>query len=69
MYKSLDHCDILNVMWMDRFTPELLGRIASSGLAALFFEIIFVKFCFYLLNSVGVALLDLVAYCSYIFVG
>jgi len=51
------------------FTPEVLGRVASSGLVALVFEVLFLKLGFYLLNSVTVTILDLVAYCGYIFVG
>lgn len=54
---------------MYRFTPEVLGRVASSGMAALVFEVLFLKLGFYLLNSVAVPMLDLVAYCGYIFVG
>eukprot|EP01087_Luapelamoeba_hula_P005674 TRINITY_DN1571_c0_g1_i1.p1 TRINITY_DN1571_c0_g1~~TRINITY_DN1571_c0_g1_i1.p1 ORF type:complete len:334 (+),score=45.75 TRINITY_DN1571_c0_g1_i1:81-1082(+) len=53
---------------MNAFKPELLGKLASSGLIAISFEVLFVRFGFYLLGS-SVAILDLVAYCGYIFVG
>jgi len=52
-----------------KFTPEVLGMTASSALAALAFEVVLVKFGFYLLNSLTVPILDVVAYCGYKYVG
>jgi len=52
-----------------KFTPEVLGITASSGLAVLAFEVIIIKFGFYLLNSLTVPILDVIAYCGYKYVG
>jgi len=51
------------------FTPEVLGITASRGLVALAIEVFLIKFGFYLLNSVTVPILDVVAYCGYKYVG
>jgi len=52
-----------------QFTPEVLGMTASRGLVALAIEVFLIKFGFYLLNSVTVPILDVVAYCGYKYVG
>jgi len=52
-----------------KFTPEVLGVTASTGLAILVFEILLVKAGFYLLNCGNIAIYDLTAYCGYKFVG
>jgi len=52
-----------------QFTPEVLGMTASTGLATLALELLFVKVGFYLCNCGSVSLLDLIAYCGYKFVG
>jgi hypothetical protein len=53
----------------NEFHPEVLGKVASTGLISLCFEVMFLKFGFYLLNSINSSILDLVAYSGYIFVG
>jgi len=62
---------ILGYMWgaAYKFTPEILGTIASRGLFALAVEVCIIKFGFYLLNIVSLPFLDVVAYCGYKFVG
>jgi hypothetical protein len=52
----------------DEFTPEMLGKLASSGLISLGFEVVFLKFGFYLLNSMNCSVFDLLSYAGYIFV-
>jgi hypothetical protein len=52
-----------------QFTPEVLGKTASTGIAVLVTEILLLKLGFYLLNFPSPYLLDLVAYCGYKFVG
>jgi len=52
-----------------KFTPEVLGVTASTGLIILTFEILMIKAGFYLLNCGNVSLSDLTAYCGYKFVG
>lgn len=51
------------------FTPEVLGITATSGIAMLSFEVVLIKFGFYLLNSLTVPILDILAYCGYKYVG
>jgi len=52
-----------------QFSPELLGNLASRGIAALFFEVIVIRTGFYFFdNVVEVSLLDLLAYSGYSFV-
>jgi len=51
-----------------QFTPEVLGRIATTGLISLCFEVVFLKLGFYLLNSLNASALDLLSYSGYIFV-
>jgi len=53
----------------NQFTPEVLGRIATTGLISLGFEVVFLKLGFYLLNSLNTPALDLLSYCGYVFVG
>jgi len=53
----------------DRFTPEVLGLTASKGMFLLGFEVMLIKFGFYLLNSLTVPVIDVVAYCGYKYVG
>ena len=45
-----------------------MGKLASSGLISLGFEVVFLKFGFYLLNSMNSSVFDLFAYAGYIFV-
>jgi len=52
-----------------KFTPEVLGVTASTGLFVLAVEILLIKTGFYLLNCGNVSLTDLAAYCGYKFVG
>jgi len=52
----------------NRFTPEILGMTASTGLVALIIQVLFLKFGFYLLDSEDVSILDLLSYSGYIFV-
>jgi hypothetical protein len=56
------------VLILGRFTPEMLGKLASSGLISLGFEVVFLKFGFYLLNSMNCSVFDLLSYAGYIFV-
>lgn len=56
------------VVRMVRFTPEMLGKLASSGLISLGFEVVFLKFGFYLLNSMNCSVFDLLSYAGYIFI-
>lgn len=51
-----------------KFTPEVLGMTASSGLLSLVLEVAVLKFGFYLLDSEEAAIWDLMAYSGYIFV-
>jgi len=52
-----------------KFTPEVLGMTASSGLVILCLEVLFIKFGLYLLNSMTVHVFDVVAYFGYKYVG
>jgi len=52
-----------------RFTPEVLGITATSGIGMLAFEVVLIKLGFYLLNALTVPILDIVAYCGYKYVG
>ncbi|KAJ1623823.1 YIF1-domain-containing protein, partial [Pavlovales sp. CCMP2436] len=55
-----------------RFTPEVFGMTASRGLGVVLIEVVLIKAAFYLFptsGSSGAALLDLVAYSGYKFVG
>ncbi|ELR13596.1 Yip1 domain containing protein [Acanthamoeba castellanii str. Neff] len=52
----------------NEFTPEMLGKLASSGLISLGFEVVFLKFGFYLLNSMNCSVFDLLSYAGYIFI-
>lgn len=53
-----------------RFTPEILGVTASTGLATIFLELAVLKLALYVTQSSASALpsLDLIAYCGYKFV-
>lgn len=52
-----------------RFTPEVLGKTATSGLIVLGVEVFAIKFGLYLLNAFTVSFLDLISYCGYKYVG
>ena len=52
-----------------RFTPELLGVVASRTFITLGLEVGGIKLCCYLLGVTGTTMLDMVAYASYILVG
>lgn len=53
-----------------RFSPEVLGVIATKGFVVMLAEVVFMKLGFYLLsNSFAIPILDIVAYCGYAFVG
>jgi len=52
-----------------KFTPDILGVVASTGMAVIAFEILAIKFTLYLTNDRNVPFLDLLAYCGYLFVG
>jgi len=52
-----------------KFAPELLGTYSSRGFVIVLLECLFVRAGFYFFeNAVTVNLLDVVAYCSYLFV-
>jgi protein transport protein YIF1 len=51
-----------------QFTPQVLGRTASSGITIVSFEVLLLKLLFYLLSFPSPPLLDLVSYCGYKFV-
>eukprot|EP00871_Galdieria_phlegrea_P004623 jgi/Galph1/5161/GphlegSOOS_G3817.1 len=51
------------------FTPEIMGTIASSSLAAVVLEVLLVKLGLFLVGSKQGAWLDLVSYSGYKFVG
>jgi hypothetical protein len=52
-----------------QFSPELLGNLASRGVAVLFFEVLVIRTGFYFFdNVVEVSILDLLAYSGYSFV-
>eukprot|EP01102_Stenamoeba_stenopodia_P001042 TRINITY_DN1092_c0_g4_i1.p1 TRINITY_DN1092_c0_g4~~TRINITY_DN1092_c0_g4_i1.p1 ORF type:complete len:353 (+),score=68.17 TRINITY_DN1092_c0_g4_i1:72-1061(+) len=53
-----------------KFSPEVLGVIATTAFFVISTEVLFLKLGFYLLsNSFAVPFLDLVSYCGYVFVG
>eukprot|EP01088_Endostelium_zonatum_P018108 TRINITY_DN5693_c0_g1_i1.p1 TRINITY_DN5693_c0_g1~~TRINITY_DN5693_c0_g1_i1.p1 ORF type:complete len:286 (+),score=28.77 TRINITY_DN5693_c0_g1_i1:22-858(+) len=53
----------------NKFTPEMIAESASRGTVALFIQIAFLKFCFYILpDTEQVFTCDIVAYTGYIFV-
>jgi len=62
---------IIGYVWGSayKFTPDVLAVTASRALFALVFEIIIIKTGFYLLNSLTVPFLDIVAYSGYKNVG
>jgi len=51
-----------------KFTPEVLGGTATTGLVVLAFEVMMIKAGFYLLNCGNISVYDLTAYCGYKFV-
>jgi NADH:ubiquinone oxidoreductase subunit 6 (subunit J) len=52
-----------------RFTPEVLGTYASTGLVTMLLEVLFIKAGFYFFENVtAVDFLDVLAYCGYLFV-
>lgn len=51
------------------FTPEVLASTASTALAVTLFEVVLLKFGFYLLNAFTVPVLDIIAYSGYKYVG
>ena len=52
-----------------RFHPEVLGAFASKGFVLLFFEVLYIRTGFYFFDNVAeVNLLDIIAYCTYLFV-
>jgi len=51
------------------FSPEVLGVTASSALLALTLEVLLIKAGFYLIEEPSPWLFDLVAFCSYKYVG
>jgi YIF1 len=51
------------------FTPAVLASTASTGLAVTIFEVVTLKFGFYLLNAFTVPVLDIAAYSGYKYVG
>eukprot|EP01111_Echinosteliopsis_oligospora_P009110 TRINITY_DN2610_c0_g1_i2.p1 TRINITY_DN2610_c0_g1~~TRINITY_DN2610_c0_g1_i2.p1 ORF type:complete len:318 (+),score=84.14 TRINITY_DN2610_c0_g1_i2:102-1055(+) len=54
----------------ETFTPEILGYTASKGLIAMALELFVLRTSFYMLNTnPNVSLLDMLAFCGYIFVG
>lgn len=56
-------------MYRVRFTPEVLGMVASSGLFALGVEVLLLKFGFYMASPVSpISILEAVALSGYKFV-
>lgn len=54
---------------MHSFNPELLGSLASKGIVTMFLEVLFVRSGLYFFeNTVEVSVLDIIAYCAYLFV-
>jgi len=53
----------------DKFTPDVLGIISTTALFTNLFEIVGIKLSLYLLNSPTIALLDILAYVGYKYVG
>jgi hypothetical protein len=52
-----------------RFTPEVLGVTATSGLITIALEVFLFKLGLYLLGFPSLPFLEIVAYCGYKFVG
>ena len=47
----------------------MLGSLASKGIVTMFLEVLFVRAGLYFFeNTVDVSVLDIIAYCAYIFV-
>jgi hypothetical protein len=58
------------MMTMSRFTPEVLGMTASTGMGMTVFELLVIKLGCYLLGIPSdTAFLDLIAYLGYKYVG
>jgi hypothetical protein len=52
-----------------KFTPEVLGTYASTGLVTTLLEVLFIKAGFYFFDNIAhVDFLDVLAYCGYLFV-
>ena len=51
------------------FTPDVLGMTATSAFFIILFEVIFIKFGFYILNVTTTSpFLELISYCGYKFI-
>jgi len=59
----------LNQGWENSFTPEVLGKTASSGLTVLVLEVLLLKLGFYLLEGPAASFLDFVSFSGYKYVG
>lgn len=60
----------IDVGRQSKFHPEVLGLTASTATILIFFEVMFMKLCCYLLSvTTEIQWLDLIAYCGYKFVG
>lgn len=52
----------------DKFSPQVLGRTASTGVTIVTTEVLLLKLLFYLLSFPSPPILDLISYCGYKFV-
>jgi len=58
----------LHMGWTHKFSPEVLGKTASSGLTVMVLEVMILKLGFYLLEGPSVSFLDFVSYSGYKYV-